>query len=92
MPHYEVGAEPPDHTLDRICWAGLEAGEAYQRISRSPQLLGDIGGGGGFAPPQLTIYDLRDPGLTRSRVDNKQYNTPDLTTHDLTTHATGPPA
>ena len=47
MPHYKVGAEPPDHTLDKICLVGLEAGDACQRLSHAPQLLGDRGYGDG---------------------------------------------
>ena len=48
MPDKEVRAEAPEHTLDRTCLAGLEAGEAYQRLPNSPQLpmLEHRGGGG----------------------------------------------
>ena len=45
MPHCE--AEQPTHGLDGICSASHEAGEAYQRLSHSPQLLPCGGGGGG---------------------------------------------
>ena len=68
MPHDEVRAAPPDHTLNRICSGGLEASEAYQRLS--PQLFGHGRGGGGGGG--ATVVQRDNPRRSYSRIVKKK--------------------